>query len=128
SLGGMRVEHTDTALVRRWTLECDDVNDFSMILPAPDVRERFLVRVTADDGITTQLMDPGSTWSVDTPMDDGATGGGVWATYFVLGVEHIATGFDHLLFVLCLLLLVRRLRTLLVTITAFTLAHSVTLG
>ena len=51
------------------------------------------------------------------------------ATGFLrLGVEHILGGIDHLLFVLCLVLLVDGARRLLVTITAFTLAHSVTLA
>ena len=48
--------------------------------------------------------------------------------YTGLGVEHILTGFDHLLFVVALTLLVRRGRQLLATITAFTLAHSVSLA
>lgn len=48
--------------------------------------------------------------------------------YVALGVEHIAFGVDHLLFVLGLLLLVGRLRPMLVTVTAFTVGHSVTLG
>jgi hydrogenase/urease accessory protein HupE len=49
-------------------------------------------------------------------------------TYGVLGIEHILLGFDHLLFVLALLLLVPNLRMLFWTITAFTLAHSLTLA
>ncbi len=49
-------------------------------------------------------------------------------TYLGLGVEHILLGIDHLLFVLALLLLVRGLRQVLLTITAFTLAHSITLA
>lgn len=48
-------------------------------------------------------------------------------TYTVLGIEHILTGFDHLLFVLALLILVQGTRRLIATITAFTLAHSLTL-
>ena len=48
--------------------------------------------------------------------------------YTLLGVEHILTGFDHLLFVLGLLFLVGFNRRLVLTITAFTLAHSVTLA
>lgn len=50
-----------------------------------------------------------------------------WA-YAVLGVEHILTGFDHLLFVIGLLFLVGFNRRLLLTITAFTVAHSLTLA
>jgi hydrogenase/urease accessory protein HupE len=49
-------------------------------------------------------------------------------TYTVLGIEHILTGFDHLLFVLTLILIVRGTRRLLWTVTAFTLAHSITLA
>lgn len=49
-------------------------------------------------------------------------------TYAWLGVEHILLGIDHLLFVLALLLLVPNMRSLFWTITAFTLAHSLTLG
>ncbi|HEY5707091.1 MAG TPA: HupE/UreJ family protein [Terrimicrobiaceae bacterium] len=50
------------------------------------------------------------------------------ATYFRLGIEHILTGVDHLLFVLGLLLIVRNRWMLLKTITAFTIAHSITLA
>ncbi len=49
-------------------------------------------------------------------------------TYTGLGIEHILLGVDHLLFVLALLLLVRGLRRLVATVTAFTVAHSITLG
>ncbi len=52
----------------------------------------------------------------------------VIATYFVLGVEHILIGIDHLLFVLALLLLITGVRRLVLTVTAFTIAHSVTLA
>lgn len=52
----------------------------------------------------------------------------VTSTYSVLGVEHILTGWDHLLFVIGLLMLVEWNRRLFWTITAFTAAHSVTLA
>jgi len=57
-----------------------------------------------------------------------ASRGQVWATYFRLGVSHIVFGFDHLLFVVGLVLLIRRPRQLVATVTAFTLAHSLTLA
>jgi hydrogenase/urease accessory protein HupE len=50
------------------------------------------------------------------------------ATYTKLGVEHIMLGVDHLLFVLGLLLIIRGRTSLLKTITAFTVAHSMTLA
>jgi hypothetical protein len=49
------------------------------------------------------------------------------ARFVVLGFEHILGGFDHLLFVLCLVVPIRRVRTLVAVITSFTLAHSLTL-
>ena len=52
----------------------------------------------------------------------------VVGTYTFLGVEHILLGIDHLLFVLALLMIVPNLRTLVWMITAFTVAHSLTLG
>jgi len=45
-----------------------------------------------------------------------------------MGIEHILTGWDHLAFLLGLLLLCGRLRSLALTISAFTVAHSITLG
>ncbi len=50
------------------------------------------------------------------------------AAYFQLGAAHILTGVDHLLFVLGLLILVPRPMMLIKTITAFTIAHSLTLA
>jgi hydrogenase/urease accessory protein HupE len=52
----------------------------------------------------------------------------VAGAYTRMGVEHILLGIDHLLFVLGLLLIVRDVRTLVKTITAFTVAHSISLA
>jgi hydrogenase/urease accessory protein HupE len=48
--------------------------------------------------------------------------------YAVLGVEHILIGYDHLLFLLALLVASRKIRTMLVIVTCFTLGHTVTLA
>lgn len=52
----------------------------------------------------------------------------VWRTYFVIGVEHILEGWDHLLFVIALVLLLRQWRRAVAAATAFTVAHSITLA
>lgn len=52
----------------------------------------------------------------------------VVTVYLKLGIEHIVLGIDHLLFVLALLLVTHGVRPLVKTITAFTVAHSMTLG
>ncbi len=54
--------------------------------------------------------------------------GEIFFKYLSLGIVHILTGYDHLLFVLALLFLSTSFRELFTSITAFTLAHSVTLG
>ena len=60
--------------------------------------------------------------------DDRRGIGEIASAYAVLGVEHILSGFDHLLFVIGLLFLVGFNRRLALTITAFTFAHSLTLA
>ncbi|MHA6332693.1 HupE/UreJ family protein [Qipengyuania sp. CAU 1752] len=52
----------------------------------------------------------------------------VWRSYFTLGVDHILSGWDHLLFVIALVLLVRRGWAVAGAVTAFTVAHSLTLA
>lgn len=84
-----------------------------------------LVSITGADGARQQqVLTPRQPVMV---MKAGAVGLAVPA-YLRLGVEHILTGADHLAFVLCLLLLVGWGMMLVKTITAFTVAHSVTLA
>ena len=60
--------------------------------------------------------------------DDRRGMGEIARAYTLLGIEHILSGFDHLMFVFALLFLVGFNKRLLLTITAFTLAHSLTLA
>jgi hydrogenase/urease accessory protein HupE len=60
--------------------------------------------------------------------DDERGRGEIVSAYLVLGIEHILSGIDHLMFVISLLFLVGFNRRLLWTITAFTAAHSITLA
>jgi hydrogenase/urease accessory protein HupE len=65
------------------------------------------------------------------PMAEVAARAGqvqVAGTYFVLGIEHILSGYDHLLFVLSLVLLLGGGWVVARTVTAFTIAHSITLA
>jgi hydrogenase/urease accessory protein HupE len=85
-----------------------------------------LARVAMLDGTgSTALVRPSRPW-VEIA---GATGPfAVMRAYWTHGVEHILFGFDHLLFVLALILIVHSRPVLFVTITAFTIAHSLTLA
>lgn len=85
-----------------------------------------LVRVTLLDGShSTGLVRPSQPWVEVT----GRKGTWAIASAFVQhGIEHILGGYDHLLFVLALVLIVPNRRVLFWTITAFTVAHSMTLA
>jgi len=85
-----------------------------------------LVRTQMLDGTySTTLVRPSQPW-IDITMSSGAFA--VAGAYLVHGIEHILFGFDHLLFVLALVLIIRSFRVLLFTITSFTIAHSITLA
>jgi len=113
--------------VQRWRVEvdgglADKAIAFSNLSAA---RIDVLVRLERADG-SVQLgrvlpLDPRF---VVTASPDAFE---VVQTYTVLGIEHILTGFDHLLFVLALVILVKGVRRLIATVTAFTVAHSLTL-
>ena len=116
------------AVIQRWRSRCTGgivgktiaIENLSQTLtdtiirfePLDDTPKTF--RVTADN--------PALTIPDRQPWTDLA------ATYFGLGVEHILLGFDHLMFVLALLLLVSDGKRLVGAITAFTVAHSLTLA
>jgi hydrogenase/urease accessory protein HupE len=85
-----------------------------------------LVRIQFLDGrVQTELLKPTQPALV---VAERTSAWDVAGTYFALGVEHILTGVDHLLFVLGLMLIVKSGARLLKTVTAFTVAHSITLA
>ncbi len=88
------------------------------IVEWPGGHEQFLLE---PDRRETRVVVDGSPPAV-SPADSGALG------FFRLGVEHILEGFDHVLFIFALILGGGRLRSLLIIVTAFTVAHSVTLA
>jgi hydrogenase/urease accessory protein HupE len=85
-----------------------------------------LVRIEfADGGAWVERLTPGTPEAMIPRTPSG------WvtaATYLKLGIEHILLGFDHLLFVLALLIITAGTARLIKTITAFTVAHSITLA
>jgi hydrogenase/urease accessory protein HupE len=85
-----------------------------------------LVRVVATDGSAQILRLNPATPTALVAASQGRLGAA--ATYLRLGIEHILTGVDHLLFVLGLMLIVQNRWALVKTITAFTVAHSITLA
>jgi hypothetical protein len=112
-------------------LHCGDTG-LTGVLSVKGVGERFsaaLVKVFWLDGQTRvyTLTAGQPTARLFGAAEDERGVGEIVRAYTVLGIEHILSGIDHLLFVLGLLFLVGFQRQLIGTITAFTVAHSLTL-
>lgn len=118
------IEGAVGAVVSRWTLSC--------ALNEGEIRVDGLDRTLTDVFVQIHRID-GSVASVVLKPAAAAfelgeeTSSAPLLAYFRIGVDHIIFGYDHLLFVLGLCLLVRPAQ-LLLTVTAFTVAHSITLG
>jgi len=124
-----RASMINNAFTERWTVKCagglsgGTIHIAGLSATMTDV----LVRLERLDGTTQVTRLTPSTPSFMVAAAAGAMG--VARTYTVLGVEHILGGVDHLLFVLGLLLIVgQRWGLMIKTITAFTVAHSITLA
>jgi len=88
---------------------------------------RHLAAVTGPDGSTARVVAYEAQPVIPIAVTAASASGLLWPI-FRLGLEHILTGYDHLVFLFGLILIGGRLRQLLAIVTAFTLAHSVTLG
>jgi hypothetical protein len=112
-----------------WTMACDAgglVGERVGCRGLDEARIEALVRVTLADGRVIRGVVRGDQPLLAIPTREDRFD--IVRTYMRFGVEHILTGFDHLLFVAGLLLLVRGRRGLIETITAFTVGHSLTLS
>jgi hypothetical protein len=113
-----------------WRVACPAAPDAirsGVMLEAAPSHLHFARLESADRGIRERVLSGAEpTWELagDTRRADGTS----LAGYFALGVEHILGGWDHLAFVLALLLLATTLGEVATLVTGFTIAHSVTLG
>jgi hypothetical protein len=125
----LAVDESGDRLVARWTVDCGPAGLVGRSVAVDGLaaaRTDALVRIVLVDARTVQGVVSPDSPSLEVPARPAP--GAVARAYIRLGVHHILTGWDHLLFVLGLLLLVGGGRRLLGTITAFTLGHSVTLS
>jgi hydrogenase/urease accessory protein HupE len=118
----------DGAYIERWRVTCEGgLNDSTIAIDGFEAtRTDVLARVEHSNGHTQTVRLTPSQPQFKVMGTAGPAA--VVRTYFKLGVEHILLGFDHLLFILALLFLVEGWRRLVATITAFTIAHSLTLA
>lgn len=116
------------AFVAQWLITCDGgIEGRTISIPGLELTQTdALVRyeLTAGTVETTRLTPASPSFVIPAPLGPI----GVVRSYGALGVSHILTGVDHLLFVFVLLLVIRDGRTLIGAVTAFTVAHSLSLG
>ena len=126
--GEVRAYQQDATFIERWVAECPGG------LAGESIRIQGLSATLTDGLVRHERLDGTTQVARVTPSSPAftVTAAESWqqvaATYGALGVEHILLGIDHLLFVLALLLLVKGWKRVVATITAFTIAHSITLG
>jgi len=103
--------------------------EFRIAYPMGNPNLSTIYRAVLPDGTATiGMMLPGVT-QVPFPASTVQTQAqGTFAQYVVLGMEHIWLGFDHLLFVACLVWIAGRWRRVVTTVTGFTVGHSITLA
>lgn len=116
------------AWVTQWLTTCSGAlaGTTLVIEGLEDTRTDVLIRIEPTEGsvLTTRVTAADPVRRI--PAELSALE--VFGQYLVLGWEHILEGLDHLLFVLALLLLVQSPKRLVGAITAFTVAHSITLA
>ena len=125
--GPAQVEQRTDASIHRWRIEVSAVALRGAVIEFPGLTPELmdvLVRVVWREGPGWTSVVRGA-GGLRIPYQPTARS--TVSRYMVLGVEHIWFGFDHLLFVLGLLWIVRGWQRLVGTVTAFTLAHSITL-
>jgi hydrogenase/urease accessory protein HupE len=113
-------------LVTRWTAHCGPLVGARIGVDGLSGPLVGLVRIVLGDGRVVQAVVSARQPFLTVPERPGPWD--VVRSYLRLGVEHILTGPDHLLFVVGLVLLAGTLRRVLGTVSAFTLGHSVTLS
>jgi hypothetical protein len=123
------VSEESDSVTARWQLRCASAGIVGRQIGVEGLgaaKTDALLHVELADGRTIDTVLRAREPTFTVPGDEHAAA--VARHYVALGVEHIATGYGHLLFVLGLLLLVSDGRALLATLIAFTIGHSVTLA
>jgi hypothetical protein len=124
------------ALVERFTLDCTSntarQSGAAPVLFGRTLSVEGLERTITDVLVHVQRLDGTQQRHLLKPtapaIDLAATASTKVPAYLMLGIEHLLFGFDHILFVVGLLFFVRSPLRLVQTITAFTVAHSITLA
>jgi hypothetical protein len=132
SAGPTRLTTTPDQLSYTWELTCPtartlEITSGLLLDVAPSHLHFARVRLGPHTTAERVLSEGDRVWALGD-ADTRTTVGSSLADFLLLGVEHILTGYDHLVFLLALLLLGGTLRDVVRIVTGFTLAHSITLA
>jgi hydrogenase/urease accessory protein HupE len=109
-------------ITERWTTRCGMRTGLIGVTGLSAAHTETIVRINYLDGdVMEQILRPSNPRVALSDAPYGVGG------YFVIGVEHMLFGIDHVLFVVGLVLFIRQPWPLVKTVTAFTVAHSITL-
>jgi hydrogenase/urease accessory protein HupE len=131
SLGPSEVHKTDdeTAIIETVELRCQPPDMVGAVIRVDgfeDSTVNVVVRVARADGeVHHAILDTRTPQLIVAPQEDESHS---FFEYLMLGVEHLLTGWDHLTFVIGLLILFGWHRRLIAAVTAFTVGHSLTLA
>lgn len=129
AFGQSRTEATPGAIVSEQLFRCGAALSNARIRLKYPTFSPSLSTVMRIEWLTGEVQD-----AVLGPQDDGwvvpekESVSSVSKRYFGFGMQHIFKGYDHLLFLMCLMIIARTPRRIIFTVTGFTLAHSVTLA
>ena len=129
ALDRISIHQTAGGFIKRQTFKSArglNGTDISIKYPVMNPSVSCIVKVVLLNGQQfNKLLGPDELiWTV--PEEESWAG--VAKQYTILGIQHILEGWDHLLFLICLMLVAGVGRKLLITITGFTIAHSITLA
>lgn len=118
----------NVAWISTWIAECDEeIAGQTIAIEGLETQRNdvlFHIQPLGEEPLTLRLTPESPTLTIP----DRPTTFSVFVSYFQLGLEHILGGWDHLLFVFAVFVLVRDTRRLIAAVTAFTVAHSITLA
>ena len=124
-----KIDVQETSVITKLTINCGKPSLVGEIVSAKNLEKNIttvLVRYIHSNGQTvSQLLSQKEPYyKIPATM----TKTEILQDYGLLGVDHLVFGFDHVLFVIALALLIRSFKTLLIVVTCFTLGHSITLA
>jgi len=121
-------------LVYEWKLSCADTGPLrihSTLLREVSPSHLHFARVEIDDTAAVErvLSERGDVWELSLGSEESSHAAGTdLLGYILLGIDHILSGYDHLAFVLALLLFGNSIGELAKVVTGFTVGHSITLA